>query len=193
MRPPRGCALLSRATTSDLILRRPSEARPSRRMAAGLPLHLPAILRVADVLQPLDVLAVERLLEREVRHAVLRRGAVPVLLARRDPHDVAWPDLADRLALELHAAEAAHHVQRLAERMPVPRGARPGLERHERRADARGVRRLDDRLLPHRAGERVRRPTPRRPRSAFDDVHAKFLPAQSSLMPIRFTSSPYFS
>ena len=72
--------------------------------------------------------------------AVVGRRAVPVLLARREPDDVARPDLLDRPALALHAAAAGQHDQRLTERVRVPRRARAGLEgdgAHRRRAPGR--------------------------------------------------------
>ena len=53
---------------------------------------------------------------------------MPVLLARREPDDVAGADLLDRAALALHAAEAGGDEQRLAERVRVPRGAGARLE-----------------------------------------------------------------
>ena len=59
---------------------------------------LSPVLGVADLLQPLDRVAVERLLNREVSHRHGRRGAVPVLLLRREPHRVAGAELADRSA-----------------------------------------------------------------------------------------------
>lgn len=49
------------------------------------------------MLHPLDHLAVKRLLNREVRHGGGGGGTVPVLLARREPDHVAWPNLFDRL------------------------------------------------------------------------------------------------
>src|SRR4051812_3341919 len=75
------------------------------------------VLLVADLLEPIDVLTVERLLQRDVHHAGVRRGAVPVLLARWDPHRVAGADLLHRTAPRLHPAAAHQHVQRLTEGM----------------------------------------------------------------------------
>src|SRR6185312_16682415 len=87
----------------------------------------PAVLSVADLLHPIDTLAIERLLDRDVRQ---RRGwccAMPVLEARREPHDVAWPHLFDRPAIALHPAETRYDDQGLAERMRVPGGSRAGF------------------------------------------------------------------
>jgi hypothetical protein len=51
-------------------------------------------LFVADLFQPVDGLAVELFLNGDVGHGRGGRGAMPVLLARRDPDHVARPDLA---------------------------------------------------------------------------------------------------
>src|SRR3954468_20482789 len=90
---------------------------------------LAPILLVADVFHPLDHLAVERLLDGDVRHGRGRRGAVPVLLARREPDHVARPDLLDWASPALRQAAASGHNQCLAERMGVPRRSGAGLER----------------------------------------------------------------
>ena len=56
---------------------------------------------VGDVLHPVDRLAVEGLLDGDMGHGGRWRGAVPVLLARREPDDVAWTDFLDRPAVSL--------------------------------------------------------------------------------------------
>jgi hypothetical protein len=89
----------------------------------------PAILFVAHVFQPIDDLAVELFLDGDMRHARGRRGAVPVLLARREPDHVAGMDFLDRAALPLDPAAAGRDDQGLPERMGVPRRPGPGLER----------------------------------------------------------------
>ena len=87
-----------------------------------------------------DGLAVQRLLDRDVRHRRRRRRAVPVLLAGREPDHVARPDLLDRPAPALRPAEPSGHDQRLAQRMRVPGRAGAGLE-----GDAGAARRAPDR------------------------------------------------
>src|SRR5208283_2924289 len=86
------------------------------------------VLFVRHLLQPVDRLALLRLLDGDMRHGGRGRGAVPVLLARREPDDVARADLLDRAAPALGAAEPRRHDQRLAERVGVPGGARAWLE-----------------------------------------------------------------
>src|SRR5215831_11003140 len=74
-----------------------------------------------------------------------RRRAVPVLFARREPDDVARPDLLDRPALALRETAAGRHDQCLSQRMRVPGRARAGLERDASAADARRIGRLEER------------------------------------------------
>src|SRR5260221_709682 len=90
----------------DLVLRRYSE-----------------IFFVGDLLHPGDVLAVERLLDRNVRHRFARRRAVPVLLVGRAPQHVTGVELEDWAALHLRPADAFGDDQGLAERMRVPGSA----------------------------------------------------------------------
>src|SRR5438067_4990530 len=72
------------------------------------------VLFVADLLHPVDGLAVELFLDGDVRHGRGCRGAVPMLLTRREPDHVTWPDLLDRAAPALGPAAAGGHDQGLA-------------------------------------------------------------------------------
>ena len=111
------------------------------------------------------------LLQRDVHHRRIGTGAVPVLFPRRDPDRVAGTDFAHRAAPERNAPDAGDDVQGLAERMGMPCGARPRFETHERAPDARRRRCLDDRVLPHRAGEIVRRRAARGHGAQRFDIH----------------------
>src|SRR5215207_2038794 len=116
-----------------------------------------AILLVADLLQPIYVLAVDGLLDGDVCHGGGGRRAVPVLDARREPDHVAAPDLLLRAAPLLHEAEARRDDEGLSDGMRVPSRAGARLEgdvpaRHPRRS-GRGQHGID----PHRACEVVRR------------------------------------
>ena len=114
-----------------------------------------AVLLVADLLHPVDHLAVQLFLNGDVRHGGGRRGAVPVLLAGREPDHVTGPDLLDGAAPALHPAAAGRDDQRLAERMRVPRGSRTRLER-DAGAETQGrIRRLKQRIDANGAGEPV--------------------------------------
>src|SRR5215207_8942585 len=74
--------------------RRPHRlARQPARGGAGCSPRSGAILRVADVFQPVDDLAVERFRNRDVRPRYGWRRAVPVLLAGPEPNDIARLDL----------------------------------------------------------------------------------------------------
>ena len=71
--------------------------------------------------------------------AVVERRPVPMLLAGREPHDVAGPDLLDRAALALHPAQPGCDDQRLTERMRVPGCPRARLKGDGGSADAGGI------------------------------------------------------
>src|SRR5215207_5437215 len=116
-----------------------------------------AILLVADLLQPILVLAVDGLPDGEVCHGGGGRRAVPVLNAWRKPDHVAGPDLLLQAAPLLHEAEARRDDEGLSDGMRVPSRAGARLEgdvpaRHPRRS-GRGEHGID----PHRACEVVRR------------------------------------
>src|SRR2546423_10124185 len=87
-----------------------------------------AVLLVADSFQPIDVLAVDLLLDRDVRHRRSRRGSVPVLHAGWDADDVALPHLLNGTSPTLNPTSACCHDQHLAEWMGVPGRACSGLE-----------------------------------------------------------------
>src|SRR4051812_8937105 len=91
---------------------------------------LATVLFVADVLEPVDRLAVERFLDGDVRHCRCRRCTVPVFFSGLEPDHVARANLLDSPALALDAPEASRDHERLAERMGMPRCAGTGLERH---------------------------------------------------------------
>src|SRR4051794_12411417 len=74
---------------------------PKGRLRAGVS---PAVLLVAHVFEPIDDLAVERLLDGDVRHGRRRRGPVPVPHAGREPDHVAGVDLLDRAPFLLDPA-----------------------------------------------------------------------------------------
>src|SRR5215210_7871526 len=83
-----------------------------------------AILLVADLLQPIHVLAVDGLLDGDVCHGGGGRRAVPVLDARREPDHVAGPDLLLRAAPLLYPPEARRDDEGLSDRVRVPSRAR---------------------------------------------------------------------
>src|SRR6184192_2556148 len=87
------------------------------------------VLLVADLLHPVHGLAIEVFLNGDVRHGGGCRGAVPMLLTRRDPDHVTGPNLLDRPAPALRAARAGRHDQGLAQGVGVPGRPGAGLER----------------------------------------------------------------
>jgi hypothetical protein len=64
------------------------------------------VLLVADLFQPIDVLAVLKFRNGDVRHRGRRRRSMPMLQSRRKPDDIAGPDFLDRSALGLDPSRA---------------------------------------------------------------------------------------
>src|SRR2546429_4031160 len=83
--------------------------------------------------------AVVVLLHGDVDHEAVRRGAVPVVLARLEEHAIAGTDLFDRAILTLAEADAFGDEDRLAVGVGVPGGARAGREVHRGRGERRGA------------------------------------------------------
>src|SRR5436190_1377870 len=101
-----------------------------------------SVLLLTHLLHPIDVLAIERFLDGDVRHRRRRRRAVPVLLVRWKPYDVSGPDLVDGATGALHPTEAGGDDQRLTQGMGMPRCSGTGLECDARCTDSRGRLRL---------------------------------------------------
>src|SRR4051794_3825810 len=116
------------------------------------------VLFVADLLHPVDDLAVQCFLNRDVRHRSGRRDAVPVLLTWWTPDHISRPDYSHRAAPALHEPAARRDNERLAERVRMPIAARAGLERDVGAARACRRRRNEERVYTYSAGEMLRRP-----------------------------------
>src|SRR5438876_3011132 len=84
---------------------------------------LAPILFFAHLFHPIDHLAVQRFLNSDMRHRGCWRGAVPMLLTRRKPNDIARPDFLDWFAPTLRPSEAGRDDQCLTEWMCMPGGA----------------------------------------------------------------------
>src|SRR5947207_15492814 len=95
------------------------------------------VLFVADLLHPVDDLAVEVFLDCDVSHGGGRRRAMPVLLARRAPDDVARSNHSDWTTPALHEPAAGRDDQGLTQRLCVPFGQWAWLERYAGSARAR--------------------------------------------------------
>jgi hypothetical protein len=76
-----------------------------------------------------------------------------MLFAGLEPDDVTRANFLDRSSPTLHPAAAAGHDERLAQRVRVPRGARPGLEGHTGTTRACRNRRFEQRVNTHGAGK----------------------------------------
>ncbi len=133
------------------------------------------ILFVADLFQPVDHFAGERLGDGDMRHCRGRRGAVPMFLVGREPDHVAGPDLLDRASLALRPAAAGGDDQRLAQRVRVPGRAGARLEGDDRPADAGGIAPLERLVDADAAGEPFGRSFDGRLRTVSFDVQDLFL------------------
>src|SRR6516165_7712174 len=107
--------------------------------------------------EPIDNLAVERLLNSDVAHARCCRRLVPMLVTGWTRDHIARTDFPFGAAPALGPAAARGDDQPLAKRMGMPCGPGAGLERHQTGADARRLNRLKQRIDPHIAGEIFRR------------------------------------
>src|SRR5437762_3047629 len=118
-----------------------------------LPIVRSTVLLVGDLLHPVDDLAVEFLLDRDMRHGGGRRSAMPMLFAGRAQDHVARSNHLDRAAPALHQSAARRDDQRLPQRMRVPIAPRARLECHVGAARACRRRRLEELVNTHSAGE----------------------------------------
>src|SRR5437867_8310884 len=114
-----------------------------------------AILFVADFFHPVHDLAVEVLLNRDVRHRVGRRGPMPMLQSGREPDHIAGTNFLDRTSFALHPTQAGGDDQRLTQRMGVPCCASPGLERDTGCRCSRGRMCLKQGVYPYCAGKPI--------------------------------------
>src|SRR5918993_1266025 len=103
------------------------------------------------------------------------RGAMPVLLARREPDHLSGADLLDGPTLTLNQTVAGRDDQGLAQRMRVPRGAGAELEGHARAADAGRIAGLEQGIDPDGASEPVGRPFASGLRANSLDFHGLLL------------------
>src|SRR5579859_1657457 len=87
-----------------------------------------AVLRVADLLHPIDGLAIERFHDANMRHRTIRRCTVPVLLSGRNPDHISLMNFFNGITPALYSPRAPSHNQDLAEWVRVPRGTCTGLE-----------------------------------------------------------------
>src|SRR5437667_11574607 len=94
---------------------------PGSHCACGAPSSA-VVLLVGDLLHPVDGLAVEPLLNGDVCHGRGRGGAMPMLLARREPDHVTGANLLDRASPPLRQTGSSRHDQGLPQRGGVPCG-----------------------------------------------------------------------
>src|SRR5207249_301907 len=95
------------------------------------------VLFVAHLFHPVNGFAVERFLNRDVRHGRQGRCAVPMLFSGRKPDHIARVNFFNRSALALRPATAGCDDQSLSEWMRVPRRSSARFKRDNRAADPR--------------------------------------------------------
>src|SRR6266850_4021154 len=85
------------------------------------------VLFVADLFHPVHGLAIELFLNRDMRHGSGGSGAVPMLLARREPDHVTGTSFLNRPSPALREAATRGHDEGLAQRVRVPCGPGAGF------------------------------------------------------------------
>src|SRR5947209_361574 len=111
------------------------------------------VLFVADLLHPVNGLAVETFLNSDVRHGRGWRGPVPMFLPRRKPDHVTWPNLLNRPTPALDPATARCHNQGLTQRVGVPCCPSARLEGDTGPGHACRIGCLEQRVNADRAGK----------------------------------------
>src|ERR1700721_3687432 len=111
------------------------------------------VLLVAHLLQPFNRLAVQPLLNSNVRHRRLRRCPMPMFLSRLKPDHIAGVDLFNRTIPTLHPSTPAGHNQSLAQRMRMPRRPRAWLKGYMGTTNAGRLWGGEKWVHPHRARE----------------------------------------
>jgi hypothetical protein len=131
------------------------------------------ILLVGDVLHPLNGLAGQRFLDRDVSHRSRRRRPMPMLLTWREPDNVPRTNLFNRTTPALRQPEPSRDNQSLAKRMRMPRRSSSRFERNARADSARRLRCLKQGIDPNSSSEPIRRTFIGWLRTATFDFHQK--------------------
>src|SRR5437764_2265037 len=136
-----------------------------------LPLLSRLVLFVADLLHPVDGLAVELFLDGDVRHGRGCRGTVPMLLTRRKPDHVTRPNFLNRAPPALYQPTASRHDQGLTQRVGVPCRAGAWLERDTGAAHPCWIGCLEQGVNAYSAGKVLGRSFAGRLGATSCDVH----------------------
>src|SRR5215471_13118566 len=120
---------------------------------------------------PMDVRAVQRLLNGDMSHRGCWRCAMPMLRVGWTPDDVPALDFGFGFARALRPANTRRDDERLTQGMRVPGSACAGLEGDSSAPHARGGGRLDYGIDAHGAGEILLRAFGRRLRAVAFDFH----------------------
>src|SRR5579859_981329 len=111
------------------------------------------VLCVSDLFHPVDNLSVELFLNGDMCHGCDRCGAVPMLLAGREPDYITRPDLLDGSAFPLSPARACRNDECLPERMRMPCSPRARLEGYAGALDKCRIGSLKKRIDPYGTSE----------------------------------------
>src|SRR3569833_1560512 len=129
------------------------------------------IFLIADLLHPVNDLAVECFLNSNLSHGCGRRGAMPVFLAGRAADHIARPDHDRGFTPTLCDPHACSDDERLPEGMRVPGAPGAGFESDTSAADAGGCGGFEERINADRSRE-VLEVSPRRGlRAGAFDIH----------------------
>ena len=135
-----------------------------------------AVLFVADLLQPVDVLAIQRFLNSDVGHCGLRRCAVPMLQSGREPNHIVRANFLNGTAFALNPSHPGRDDQGLPQGMRVPGRPRARLECDAPGGDPPWFSYWEERVDPHSSGEVVPRSLVGRLRTARVICMASSLP-----------------
>src|SRR3954470_21235304 len=129
----------------SVVVGHPRFDAPGVPAAVSALLSLLLVLLVADLFQPLDILAIHHIRDRDMAHTVGSGSAVPVFDTRRGPDHVARLDFPFGATLFLYPSCAGGDDQELAGRMRVPGRARARRERNRAACRGHAVLRLEQR------------------------------------------------
>src|SRR3954454_17119717 len=104
------------------------------------------VLFIGHLFHPVDWLAIEMLLNRNVRHGRDGLRAVPMLFTGREPDYVTRTNVFDWPAPALRSDTAGRNDERLTQGVRVPGGACTGFEGNAGASDTRRICGLEQRV-----------------------------------------------
>ncbi len=123
---------------------------------------------------PVNDLAIELLLDRDMSHSGCGSGSMPMLFTGRKPDYISRPNFLDGLAIALNPATPSRDNQSLVQWMRVPCSACAGFERNAGTLNTCWGRCLKKWIDPYSVSEPVRWPLTRSLRSNSSNFHFGF-------------------